>query len=67
MKEIYKSIARNAPRKDPEAVCTTNSARLRLGSRLGLEAISHLLQFGRGHPSHFYQFCNALEEQTLFN
>ena len=46
-------------RKDTGAVCTTNPARWRLGSRLRLGATSQLLQFGRGHPRHFYQLCSA--------
>ena len=44
-------------RKDTGAVYTTNPARWRLDSRLRLGATSQLLQFGRGHPSHFYQLC----------
>ena len=42
-------------RKDTGAFCPANPARWRLGSRLRLGAASQLLQFGRGHPSHFYQ------------
>ena len=44
-------------REDTGAVCTTNPARWRLGSRLRLGATAQLLQFGRSHPSHFYQLC----------
>ena len=46
-------------RKDTWAVCTTNSARWSLRSRLRLGATSQLLQFGRGHLSHFYQLCGS--------
>ena len=44
-------------RKYTGAVYTTNPARWRLGTRLRLGTTSQLLQFGRGHPSHFYQLC----------
>ena len=56
MKETYKLIAKKKRlRKDTGSVCTTNPA----GSRLRLEATSQLLQFGRSHPSHFYQLCTV--------
>ena len=42
-------------REETGAVCTASPAQWRLGSRLRLGATSQLLQFGRGHPSHFYQ------------
>ena len=45
------------PQKETGAFCTTNPARWRLNSRLRLGATSQLLQFGRGHPSRFYQLC----------
>ena len=47
-------------RKDTGAAFTTNPTRWRLGSRLRLGATSQLLQFGRGHPSPFYQLCRLL-------
>ena len=54
MKDTYTLIAKNAFRKTQELFAAT-PARWRLGSRLRLGATSELLQFGRGHPSHFYQ------------
>ena len=52
MKETYTLIARNASGK---TVSTTNPAQWWLCVRLRLGATSQLLQFGRVHPSHFYQ------------
>ena len=60
MKQTYKLIARNASGKTQNLFAQLNPARLRLCSRLRLGATSHLLQFGRGHPSHFYQLCNSV-------
>ena len=51
--------------KDTGAVGTTNPARLGLGSRLRLGAISQFLLFGRRHPSHLYQPCISLEVSSL--
>ena len=50
MKETYELIARNASGKTQELF-----AQLIQHSRLRLGATFQPLQFGRGHPSHFYQ------------
>ena len=57
MKKTYKLIARNASGKTQELFAQLIQDDDRLGSRLRLGATSQLLQFGRGHLSHFYQFC----------
>ena len=54
-------------RKDTRAVCTTNPARWRLGSRLSLGATSQLLQFSRGHTSPFYQLCIGFDQVFSLN
>ena len=50
--------------KDTGGVCTTNPARWRSGSKLRLGATFQLLQFGRGHPSHFYQLWKGGTRQA---